>query len=152
MQQRSNNFIAGSLFLAIAALFGSTAIYTLDVGTPGEMGPGFFPILISLLLAGLGVAIMIARSGDDEPERKPIAWRGVLLVTLAPIVFAFSVRTIGLVPALLLSVTIAVAASRKIGWMQGVLIVLGMTIFCVAVFSYGIGLTDRLFIWPPQPF
>jgi hypothetical protein len=55
------------------------------------------------------------------------------------------VRTAGLVPALLISVTLGVAASRKMSFMRGALIVLGMTVFCVAVFSYGIGLTVELF-------
>lgn len=152
MLHRSDNLIAGLMFLAIAALFGFTALKTLDIGTVGEMGPGFFPIMISVVLAILGLLVMFSRSETDNEERRPIPWRAVLLVTLAPIAFAYTVRSLGLVPALIVSVAIGVAASHRIGWKQGALIVVGMTAFCVAVFSYGIGLTAQLFVWPPQPY
>ena len=75
MRGRSDNFVAGTIFLAIAALFGFTALKTLDVGTVETMGPGFFPIMISLALAGLG-----DRDHDlgaqMHLERRPIPWRG----------------------------------------------------------------------------
>ena len=47
--------------------------------------------------------------------------------------------------ALLISIALAVIASRKATFVQGAMIVVGMTIFCVLVFSYGIGLTVELF-------
>ena len=150
MRGRSDNFVAGTIFLAIAALFGLTALKTLDVGSVETMGPGFFPIMMSLLLTGLAIAIMI--SGSNASERRPIPWRAAIFITLAPIAFGLSVRSIGLVPALLAAVTMDVFASRRIGWAQRSLIILGMTAFCVAVFSYGIGITAELFIWPPQRF
>lgn len=150
MRPLSDDTLSGLLFIAVAILFAVTASRTLEIGTFGLMGPGLFPILVSTLLAGLGIAVIFTgRSIDEQPRHRPVAWRGVFFIIGAAVVFAVSVRSLGLVPALALSTTMAVLASRKIGFVKGLLIVLGMTIFCVAVFSYGIGLTAQLFVWPP---
>jgi hypothetical protein len=153
MRPSSEDLRSGLIFIAIAAFFAITATRTLEIGTPGLMGPGFFPLMVSALLAAMGVAIIATSAGPDPGQkRRPVSWRAILFIIAAPIAFALSVRTIGLVPALLSSVTLGVLASRKITFGQGVLIVLGITAFCVIVFSYGIGLTAQLFIWPPQSF
>lgn len=144
---RSEDVAAGLIFLAIAGLFAITALRTLKIGTPGQMEPGFFPLMVAALLATLGLIIIVrgARSPVSAEMRKPIPWRAVFFVIAAPVVFALSVRTMGLVPALVFSIACAVLASSKMGLVRGVLIVIGMTIFCIAVFSYGIGLTNELF-------
>ena len=146
MHWRTDDLFSGLMFLGVSALFGFTALSTLETGTPGLMGPGFFPIMVSLALAGLAVAIIVgARSGAPSAPRKPIAWRAVVCVIGAPVAFGLSVRTLGLVPALLIAVTLGVLASRKMTAARGALIVGGMTVFCVAIFSFGIGLSVELF-------
>jgi hypothetical protein len=146
MHWRTDDLFSGLMFLGVSALFGFTALSTLEIGTPGVMGPGFFPIMVSLALAGLAVAIIVgARSGAPCAPRKPIAWRAVVCVIGAPVAFGLSVRALGLVPALLIAVTIGVLASRKMTAARGALIVGGMTVFCVAIFSFGIGLSVELF-------
>lgn len=146
MHWRTDDIFAGLIFLAVSALFATTALRTLEIGTPGLMGPGFFPLLVAGCLAIVGVFVIAgARSSEPEAPRKPISWRAVFFVILAPIAFALTVRTMGLVPALVISITMAVAASRQMTLLRGALIVVGMTIFCVLVFSYGIGLTVELF-------
>lgn len=145
MSWRHDDVFAGLLFLAIAALFGITAFLSLEIGTAGSMGPGYFPVFMSAILAVLGLAILARAKGGEAVAHLPIPWRGLFFVLSAPIAFGLTVRTLGLVPALLVTVTLAVLASRKISWRKGFSIVVGMTIFCVAVFSYGIGLTVELF-------
>jgi hypothetical protein len=146
MHWRTDDLFAGLMFLGVSALFGFTALSTLEIGTPGVMGPGFFPIMVSLALAGLAVAIILgARGAEPGKSRRPIAWRAVVCVIGAPVAFGLSVRTLGLVPALLIAVTLGVLASRKMTLVRGALIAGGMTVFCVAIFSFGIGLSVELF-------
>jgi protein-S-isoprenylcysteine O-methyltransferase Ste14 len=153
MSPSSDDLRSGLIFIVIAVLFALTASRTLDIGTASLMGPGFFPIMISAALAILGIAIIVTSVKDPNKEkRRPVSWRGIFFVIAAPVLFGLLVRTLGLVPALLAAVTCSVLASRKIDLKKGVLIVLGLTAFCIAVFSYGIGLTAQLFIWPPQSF
>ena len=151
MPRFSDDTLSGFLFIAVAIFFGVTAYRTLEIGTFSLMGPGLFPILMSTLLAIIGGSVIFTgRSIQQQPKHLPIPKRAILFVIGAPIVFALTVRSVGLVVALILSITMAVAASHKMTFVKGLLIVIGMTIFCVAVFSYGIGLTAQLFVWPPQ--
>jgi hypothetical protein len=151
MPRFSDDTLSGLMFIALAVFFGVTASRTLVIGNFGLMGPGLFPILVSTLLAIIGVAVIFTgRRIGEQPKHWPIPWRAILFIIGAPVVFALTVRSVGLVVALILSISMAVLASRKIDFVKGALIVLGMTIFCVAVFSYGIGLTAQLFVWPPQ--
>lgn len=146
MHWRSEDIFAGLIFLAISALFAITAVNTLEIGTPGLMGPGFFPLMVALMLGGLAIVIIAgARSAEPEPKRKPISWRAVFFVISSALAFALTVRNVGLMPALAISIALSVSASRKMTLLRGSLIVVGMTIFCIAIFSYGIGLTVELF-------
>ena len=53
--------VAGTLFVAIGLLFAVNAWLRLSVGSALAMGPGYFPILLGLILIGLGAAPSRAR-------------------------------------------------------------------------------------------
>ncbi len=135
---KSQDAMTGIMFLAIAVYFGTTTLLQLDLGTPEEMGPGFFPFSLSVILAILGVLVLL-RAKPDEEEQPPVNWRAVILVGSAPITFGLTVRSLGLAPALLISVGLAVLSSSKIGLVRGSAIVVGVTVFCVLVFKFGVG-------------
>jgi uncharacterized membrane protein len=134
---KSQDAVAGVMFLCIAIYVGTTTLVQLDIGTPDQMGPGFFPLSLSVILTLLGVGVLL-RAQPDEDEQPPVNWRAVILIGAAPIAFGLTVRSLGLVPALVVSVGLAVLASRKIGLLRGVAIVAGVTVFCVVVFKYGV--------------
>ena len=149
MSSSTRNLSAGLLFLAIAAFFGFDAWNALEIGSVGTMGPGYFPVMISLALALMGVLVIVA-GGDDGAEVRPMPWRALVFIVGAPVAFGLTVRPLGLVPALLITVTLSVLASRRISFVRGAAIVIGMTAFSIAVFSYGIGLSVELFNSPPS--
>ena len=135
---RSADIRSGALFIALGLFFGGYALRTLDLGTLVEMGPGMFPLFLCGLLVLLGVGIIL----QAEPVKEQLSrvnWPGVTLVTAAPVAFGLSVRSLGLLPALALSVLLAVLAGRRSGWLRGALTVVGVTLFCVAVFKWGLG-------------
>ncbi len=94
---------------------------------------------MSILLAAIGIGVMFTRPHHQTNCRSICRFPSapILFVIGAPIVFAMSVRSLGLVAALVLSIAMSVAASHKMTFTKGLLIVVGMTLFCVAVFSYG---------------
>ncbi len=103
MPRFSDDILSGFLFIALAAFFGITAFNTLEIGSFQLMGPGLFPIVVSILLAAIGVGVMFTgRTIDEQPKHLPIPKRAILFVIGAPIVFAMSVRSLGLVAALVL--------------------------------------------------
>ncbi|MGE0211919.1 MAG: tripartite tricarboxylate transporter TctB family protein [Parvibaculaceae bacterium] len=135
---------AGAIFLVIGALF-ALGTLDLDMGSGLKMGPGFFPLIlaVTLMLLGLGV-IGTAFLTASEPIGT-VPWRGVALILLAPVVFGLTVRGLGLVPALALATLIASFASRRMNPIIAVLVTVGLVLFCVVVFHYGLGLPVRLF-------
>jgi putative tricarboxylic transport membrane protein len=130
---------AGAVFAAIGFAFMAGAL-TLDIGSAFKMGPGYFPLLLSSLLALLGLVIM-AKSVNMPPETiGMVPWRGLVLILAAPVIFGATVRGLGLLIALPLVIFAATAASRRAGLAAAAALVLGLTIFCFLVFSYGLGL------------
>lgn len=134
---------AGLMFIAVGLFFSVKTLIDLPLGTLDQMGPGYFPLALGIILTALGVAVFL-KAQPDEVKMQAINWRAMALITAAPIVFGLTVRSLGLVPALLSSITLAVLASPRIGFAKGVVVVLGMTLFCVAVFKFGVGVPYHL--------
>jgi hypothetical protein len=134
----SRNLWVGLFFVATGVAFASMALLKLPIGTAAQMGPGYYPILLSILLVGLGGAIVFGFSGESEDPGEMIGLRSFLLVAGAPIIFALTIRSLGFLPAIFLSVFAASLADRSATFLQALTTAVGLTIFCVAVFSYGI--------------
>ncbi len=74
-----------------------------------------------------------------------IAWRGMLFILPAPIVFGLLVRGAGFVPALFVAAFIASFASERLRVPAALALAAGITLFSVLVFSYGLGLPFERF-------
>lgn len=133
----SEDIGAGCLFLGVGLGLGGVTLARLPIGTAAVMGPGFFPLALCALLTVLGLGILLKAQPDAEP-RPPVNWRALAFVTAAPVAFGLTVRSLGLLPALLISVALAVMATPRVGFSRGIAIVIGVTAFCIVVFKYGV--------------
>ena len=140
---KSQDAVSGLLFLAVAICVSVSTLLGLDIGSLEEMGPGFFPLALGIILGGIGIMVMLSAKPSEE-EQLPVNWRAVLLIGAAPIAFGLAVRSLGLVPALLVSVALATLASTRISPLKAVLIIIGVTAFCVVIFKFGIGVPYEL--------
>lgn len=131
--------ISGLLFIALAALFAWQS-RELTIGTAMRMGPGYFPLFLSILLAVLGLIVLI--NGLRVPGEAPsgIVWRALILLTLCTLLFGFTMRPLGFLPALAATVFLATLASRKFHLVTALTITGVMVVFCWAVFILGLGL------------
>ena len=151
MTEYARNLAAGGLFFAVGSVFLIWAMLTLQMGSPAQMGPGFFPTVLGGLLCAFGVAVAISallqhrmRSAETV-EHEPWPWRPILLVGLSPLAFALTIEQFGLVVAAFLTLFIALLASHGIGIAKRLAIAAGFTAFCVVVFKYGLGVSFDLF-------
>ena len=87
---------------------------------------------------------------EGEPVG-PIAWRGMLFILPAPVLFGLTVRGLGFVPALFVTALIAAFASHRMRPGLALLLAGGLTLFATIVFSYALGLPFRRF-GPWLPF
>jgi hypothetical protein len=141
---------AGVLFILIGLVFGGQSL-GMEIGTSLRMGPGYFPLVLAGLLIVLGgfiVANAFKTAGDEVSTH---AWRGMMFILPAPIFFGLTVRGLGFVPSIFLTTLIAALASMKMKLLPALLLAAAVTVFCTAVFSYGLGLPFRRF-GPWLPF
>lgn len=135
---------AGLLLMAAAGFFGWQTI-GLEIGTSLRMGPGYFPMVLSILLLILGAIITLKSFGREGEPFGPIAWRGILFILPAPIFFGLTVRGLGFVPALFITTLIAAQASRRMRPLPALILAVAVTILSTLIFSYGLGLPFRRF-------
>ena len=143
MQVDIREVACGAIFLVIAALFAAGTI-ELPKGSAIRMGPGYFPLMLAVILGGLGAIIVVKGLGRAPSPIGSVAWRGLLFILAGPIIFGLTVRGLGLAPAVALVAVIATLASARAGPRLIAALAVGLTVFCVIVFHYGLGLPYAL--------
>lgn len=143
---------AGVLFILFGLFFGIQSL-GLDLGTAFRMGPGYFPLVLAVVLVIFGGLILFnaIKAGKDSPAIGAIAWRGLLFILPAPIFFGLTVRDLGFVPSIFVTTVIAGLASLKMRPAYALLLAVAVTVFSTLVFSYALGLPFRRF-GPWLPF
>lgn len=135
---------AGLMFLAIAAVFAS-GMAGLSIGTAFRMGAGYFPMVLTILLAVLATVLIargLYRSGEQIAT---FTWRGLLFVTGPVVFFATTLSGLGLVPSLGATILAVTFASRVWEPKLSIAVTAILVLFCVVVFVYGLGLPLMLF-------
>lgn len=133
------NLACGGFFMAAGLYFGIQAL-GLEIGTAFRMGPGYFPLILSGLLFLLGIIVVVQAFRSAGEPMGAIAWRGMVLILAAPVVFGLTVRGLGFAPAVFLAALIASFASRRMTVLVAMTLALLVALFALAVFSYGLGL------------
>lgn len=129
-------FVAGAIFMLVAAAFASSALRNLSLGTAGKMGPGYFPLMVAAALALIGLVIALRAFAGQTETINVVGWRGLVLVLAAPAAFALTITPLGFVAAIVCATAIAAWASSVMTVRFSLSLVLFMTALCVVVFSY----------------
>ena len=141
--------------LAIVAIWASGDL-------PGQhgfaFGPGTAPRMFATLLAIVGAVVALTGLLMDGPKIEKYAFRGPAYVLTAIIGFAALIRgfsldfigvrvpPLGLVASTFFAFMISIMGSREMRWLESLAAAVAMTIFCVVVFVYLLGLPFQL--WP----
>ena len=104
MQIKSQkDFFAGLMFLLVGLAFAWGA-GSYSVGTGARMGPGYFPMVLGVLLAVLGLIVtitaLVVETADGDPVGR-IAWKPLMFIISGNLVFGASIGglpSIGLPP------------------------------------------------------
>jgi hypothetical protein len=139
------DFIAGVVYIALAAAFlwfGSAY----RMGVAARMGPGYFPVVLSLILGGFG-AISVIRSFLTEGEPLGgVAWKQLAIITVALVLFGFLIDKAGLIFGIPALVILSAFASEQSKFdVKALLALAGLTVFCIVVFVKGLGVPMPIF-------
>ena len=146
------DFYSGAIFVAFGAAFAAASSqYT--IGTLLRMGPGYFPRLLGIILAVMGLAIVglavlhfvRPRADEQAPEEQAVPWmRGGLLLA-AVLLFGFIIGGAGLLPTVLLTTFVAALAGQGTTPARAAVIAVGITALCLVIFVFLLRLTVPLF-------
>jgi hypothetical protein len=138
------DFFAGLLFLAISGIF-AFGVLELPIGTAFRMGPGYFPLILTILLAVFGLIILINGVRVPGPAIGVVPWRGIALITLPVIFFGATLKGLGMIPALSITVFVTTLASRLWDLKTSVAVTVVLVFFSWLIFLRGLGLPISLF-------
>ena len=138
-QAPSADLCSGLLFAALgAAILWVGADYSL--GVPSRIGPGYVPRLLGILLAGIGLFLVVRSRWTGETIDATVAWRPLMLISVATVAFAVVFEMTGLVPAILVSVAIANYATSENRWTTAVVLGALLAFFAWLLFVKGLSL------------
>lgn len=136
------NALCGAIFIVLGAAF-AVQSYGLELGTAFRMGPGYFPLGLAVVLVLLGGIILFQALRVKGEPIGAVAWRGMLFILPAPVVFGLTLRGLGFVPSIFAACLIACFASRRMTFGWALLLSAAVTLFAWAVFLKGLGLPFR---------
>jgi hypothetical protein len=122
--------VLGALLIAI---FAAVSSYATPITT--ALGLRQYETVVAAIVVLL-VTIVLARGAD----------RGPLYVVAGTLIFAGTIRPLGLVVASFTSIVVCAAATVEVRWREAILWAAGLTIFCALLFVYALNLPFNF--WP----
>jgi hypothetical protein len=141
------DFWSGVMFIAIGIGF-AVGASNYSLGTSARPGPGYFPLILSVIMAILGAIVLfksltIETEGGDKVGA--FAWRPLLIVVASIVVFGLVLPRLGLfltVPILIVMVSFA---TTEFSWVGTLVNAVVLTVFAWLVFVVGLKLTIPLY-------
>ena len=147
---KNKDLLAGIMFMVIGVVF-AVGAYNSQMGTAARMGPGFFPRILGFIMAGLGVIIagigLKNQAQFAATEGIGWTWKPVIILTVAVVLFGFTLPTLGMIIAISLLTFISGIAAHDKNYRELAMITVIMCIFCAGVFIWGLKLQMKLFPW-----
>ncbi len=154
--QSQKDFFSGLMFMVVGSAFAWGAnSYT--IGTGARMGPGYFPLVLGVLLAVLGAIIAVKSLLVSTPDGEPIgrfAWRPLIFIILANLVFgaligglpSIHLPPMGLVAAIYALTLIACLAGDAFNLKEA--LILGTILSVLSYLAFVVLLKLQFPVWP----
>jgi hypothetical protein len=144
---RNRDYFSGALM----ALIGAGTAYQgsqYGVGSLAQMESGFFPTVLGVALVLVGAAIAAAHgkageatTGLENPQHGApgaMDWRSWIAIIIGVCLFMVCSEYLGLLPAIFSCVFVSAIGSRATNWKQAFMLAIGVTVFGVLLFGYGL--------------
>jgi hypothetical protein len=145
--RNGRDFWSGVMFATIGAFFAAVGA-SYEMGTAADMGPGYVPTALGVIVIVLGLVIAanaISSSANEETV-EAVDWRSLFLVLVPVALFGVLLPYLGLVVSLLMLVLLSSLASHEFSWRSAVASAAFLLVFSLFVFVYMLQLQFSL--WP----
>ena len=142
------DFWSGLMFVTVGLGFAWGSL-EYSFGSSARPGPAYFPFGLGLLLAVMGAAVWFASITVETEDGDPIgaiAWKPLLIITGAVVMFGFILPRLGMVASLPLLIIVAALAGDEWHWKDSVISVVVLTLGSWLIFIKGLSLVIPL--WP----
>ena len=150
------DFYSGLMFLGVGAAFALGAT-NYSIGTGARMGPGYFPLLLGILMALVGLVISIKALLVGTPDGDKIgkwAWRPLIHILAANVVFGILLAGLpGIhLPAFGLIIAIyaltLIASMAQPDWQLKTSLILATLLAVGSYLIFAVGLKLQFPVWP----
>jgi drug/metabolite transporter (DMT)-like permease len=142
------DFISGLMFIAVGIVFAVGAT-NYSMGTSAKPGAGYFPLILSVIMAILGAVVLFKSLTIETEGGDPvgdIAWRPLIVIVIAIAVFGACINRLGLVVSVPILIFITSLAGDEFKWTGVIINAIVLTAFSWLIFVYGLKLTIPM--WP----
>lgn len=150
------DFFSGLMFMCVGVAFAwGASSYT--VGTGARMGPGYFPLVLGVILSVLGVVItfksLVVETMDGDKVGS-FAWKPLFFIILANLVFgaaigglpAIGLPPLGLIPGIVLLTFIAANAGDEFQFKE--ITILSLILCLLSYLAFIVLLKLQFPVWP----
>jgi len=140
------DFFSGLMFIVVGVIFAVGAT-NYSMGSSAKPGAGYFPLILSVLMAILG-AIVLFKSLTIETEGGDpigdIAWKPLLVIVASIAVFGLALPRLGMFVTIPLLIVMVSFAGDEFSWKGVVATSVVLTIGSWIIFIWGLNLTIPL--------
>ena len=129
---------AGLLFIVIG-LGGLIFAHDLTFGSSRNMGPGYFPTILSVLILVIGIVVALKGVTIEGPEIEEIRLRPLIVLIATMLIFGLLIKTAGLVVTGTLTTILAAYAQAGVRIRETIIFALVLTAVITIVFVYALG-------------
>ncbi|PZO67356.1 MAG: tripartite tricarboxylate transporter TctB family protein [Paracoccus denitrificans] len=141
------DIVGGAVLTVVGLSFSGYAFANYDLGTISRMGPGMFPMFMGLILAAFGLMQMIPAFFRQGRMPEIRIW-SPLFVLASVGAFAAMIRPFGLIPSIIVLVTIASCAELKLHPRSLFALILTLCVMSWLIFDVGLGVPLAMARWP----
>jgi hypothetical protein len=150
------DFFSGLMFMGVGVAFAwGASSYT--IGNGARMGPGYFPLVLGVLLAILGAAItfkaLVVETVDGD-KMGSWAWRPLFFIIMANLVFgacigglpSIGLPPLGLIIGIFLLTVISANAGEEFNWKE--VLILSTILSVMSYLAFIVLLKLQFPVWP----
>jgi hypothetical protein len=142
---QSTSFWAGGMLCAIGIAATIIAPHY-RMGSLAQMGPGYFPLILGVLLAGLGAVTCVQAAVKSSSNRLTVPpWRQLICIPLCVVCFALLVERAGLAIAVLVTVLIACLGGHRFRPIEATISAALLAVLTCVLFVHLLGLPVPIF-------
>lgn len=150
------DFFSGLLFIMVGTVFAWGAT-NYKIGEAARMGPGYFPLVLGVLMAIVGIAVtfsaMVVETEDGDKIGK-FAWKPLVFVILSNLMFgvllgglpSIGLPYMGMVAAIIALTFIAALAGEEFSFKEVLILSIILAVSCYLTFIVALKL--QFPAWP----